>query len=181
MVTFTRPPQTMTTTETATSTVTTTLVLPCGLPVWNSSQSSSSEVPVLLMQPSSTAYVCVTYQSLWRGNSSEYQTQFPGFQNYQFGLSISKEQCSATGEETSCSPNAIHSFITSAAPSSIQLVGTTNYVYVVYSVTSLSNSTGFYDNSVPYLASCVTMPMAVGYAASRKVRKPQAWPSSPTA
>jgi hypothetical protein len=167
LIVFTRPPQTTTTTQTTTSTITTTVALPCDLPVWNSSQ-TSNEVPVLLMQPSSTGHICVTYQSAWKGNSSEYQKHYAGFQNIQFGLSISKEHCVATpGGGTSCAPVDFNSFVTSAVPSSIQLSGTTDYVTVVYTVISLSNSTGFYDNSAPYLASCRTMPMAVGYAASQ--------------
>jgi hypothetical protein len=41
-----------------------------------------------------------------------------------------------------------------------------DYVSVLYSVTALGNSTGFYDQSAPF-TNCYDFPMAVGYAASQ--------------
>jgi hypothetical protein len=54
----------------------------------------------------------------------------------------------------------------SALPSSIQPSASTNYVTVVYTVSALSNSTGFYDSSAPF-QHCSGMPMAVGYSAAQ--------------
>jgi hypothetical protein len=155
---------------TVTTTVTTTLIVPCSQPVWNGSniQDSSNDVPVLLMRPDSTGYVCVTYQTVWKGNASEYQSQYTGFQTYPFDLSIGQEHCfTSSGGGGGCTASISHSFITSALLSSIQLSGITDYFTIVYAVTALSNSTGFYDNSAPYLYSCNSMPMAVGYTASQ--------------
>lgn len=159
----------VTVTRTSTTTLTSTaLIQPCSDKVWSTNSSSTNfNVPVLLMQPESTAFICVTYQSIWEGNSSQYQSLFSGIGSYQFGLSISKEQCATSGGTTSCTANISHSFMVSASPNSIQVSGITDYATVIYTVNSLSNSTGFYDNSAPYLASCISMPMAVGFAASQ--------------
>ena len=154
-------------TSTVTVTTTTGLIQPCSDQVWSANSSSTNaDIPVLLMQPESTAFICVTYQSAWRGNPSTYQNLSLVFQSYQFGLSISREQCVTSGGGTACTQNISHSFIISAIPSSIELSGTTDYVTVIYTVNSLSGSTGFYDNSAPY-EYCGAMPMAVGYAATQ--------------
>ena len=139
---------------------------PCGESNWISTfppVSNSSLVPVFLMQPGSTATFCVTYQSLWQGNSSSYAADLFYKGASSFGLSISKEQCGAT---TGCSGVLSYSFVTSAYPSLFQPSAGTDYVTVVYTVRSLSNSTGFYDNGVPS-GDCDSWPMAIGYAASQ--------------
>lgn len=41
-----------------------------------------------------------------------------------------------------------------------------NYVTIVYIITALGNSTGFYSESAPWTG-CFGMPMAVGYSASQ--------------
>ena len=41
-----------------------------------------------------------------------------------------------------------------------------NFVTIVYVITALSNSTGFYDETAPWTG-CIGMPMAVGYSASQ--------------
>ncbi len=171
LVVFTRPPQTTTTTETTTSTITSTMILPCDLPVWNSSQTPSNEIPVLLMQPGSTAYVCVTYQSAWQGNQTLYNNETLNsslFTNgtYQFGLYIIKAHCVVNATEFGCDSSVSHSFTISATPGSIRPLATTSYVTVVYVVDALSNSTGFYDGSAPF-EYCYALPMAVGYPASQ--------------
>jgi hypothetical protein len=114
------------------------------------------------MQPDETAFICVTYQSAWQGNSSRYSNQYLANGTYQFAMAISKEHCATRG---SCNSTLSHSFVVSGFPSSIQPSAATDYVTVVYTVTALSNSTGFYDSSAPF-DYCVGMPMAVGYAAS---------------
>jgi hypothetical protein len=144
---------------------------PCGSGqlVWNSSSTLGVtyplRVPVLLMQPSSTAFVCVTYQSSWKGNV----TQFPGYGSPDvnhsqfiagFSLVVYKYLPSIS------QPIFSHNFITSADPSSIHFGDTTNYVDIFYTITALDNSTGFYDHSAQY--ACDTgMPLAVGYQASQ--------------
>ncbi len=139
----------------------------CNESVYNSNTTSTlKNVPVLVMQPGSTAYICVTYQSAWQGNSTQYHSQY--FQNdtYQFALSVSREDCVSSDGGTSCTGIISHSFATSASPSSITPSPTTNYVSVVYTITALANSTGFYDRSAPY-DYCTGMPMAVGYSPSQ--------------
>jgi hypothetical protein len=140
----------------------------CNEGVYNSSTSLSMQnVPVLLMQPGSTGYICVTYQSAWRGNSSQFSSQY--FQNdtYQFALSIGKENCvTSMGGGGTCTGTNSYSFAISASPGSIHPSPETNYVSVIYTVHALGNSTGFYDYSAPYLY-CGGMPMAVSYSQSK--------------
>jgi hypothetical protein len=154
----------------STTTVTTTLLQPCaGQVVWDVN-SSSSLVPVLLMQPNSTAYACVTYQTWWKGNASEITnsslSQFTGLWRF-YPFTVSNYVCTTQGQAgyVSCGPDVSNAFRTSIFPSSVQITEYTNYVTVLYTVTALSNSTGYYSNSVPY-EYCTSMPMAVGHPAS---------------
>lgn len=164
-----RQTQTVTTTvnRTATYTTTTTSIQPCGgQPVWNTN-SSSSTFPVLLMQPNSTGYACVTYQTAWKGNPAHVWNWIDLSTPYTFGpLEMSNEVCVPQNGGTACGPDVSDSFITTVYPESVQITGYTDYVTVLYTVTALSNSTGLYSNSVPY-EYCTSMPMAVGYAASQ--------------
>ena len=143
---------------------TTALLQPCaGQVVWNLN-SSSSTVPVLLMQPNSTAIACVTYQTWWKGNPSEITNSSPSqptgpYQFYPF--LVSNEACTANG----CGPIVSNAFMVGVFPTSVQLTEYTNYVEVLYIITALGNSTGYYSNSVPFEA-CSSMPMAVGHPAS---------------
>jgi DNA-binding transcriptional ArsR family regulator len=162
---------TATTTVTATRTVTTDLISPCNDQVWSASGLSvNSTVPVLLMRPDSTRYICVTYQSAWAGNSSQYASQYSGDTAYRFGLYIVTYNCVSGSTESGCTggwtPTISHSFGIDASPSLIQLTPYTDFVTVTYTVNAMSNSTGFYDDSAP-LGYCGAMPMAVGYAASQ--------------
>jgi hypothetical protein len=69
-----------------------------------------------------------------------------------------------TNPITSCTQTISHSFQISVLPNSIRPSASMDYVTVVYIVTALSNSTGFYDESAPWTG-CDGMPMAVGYSA----------------
>ena len=156
-------------TTTITATTTETQVLSCSgdQQVWSSTNSNdANSVPILLMRPDATSFICVTYQSFWAGNSSQYSQQFFANGTYDFALLIGKEHCTALNGGTECNTILSHSFIIGAFPSSIRPTAGTDYVTVVYAVTALSNSTGFYDNSAPY-EYCQSMPMAVGYSASQ--------------
>ncbi len=147
-------------TKTVTSTVT----------LWNVNSSAASGVPVLLMQANSTAYICVVYQSSWQGNPANFPNLGPPLfvdGIYRFGLSTSKGHCAPTaGGGTACTSTNSNSFMISALPSFIQPTATTDHVSVLYTITALGNSTGFYDSSAPF-DSCGGMPMAVGYTASQ--------------
>jgi hypothetical protein len=160
-------------TSTTEVTVATDLTSPCTEQVWNSTGLPAyAKTPVLLAQPGSTSFICVTYQSAWRGNASLYDaflSSSPFFfvnGTYQFGLGIWKEHCVNNSAGFSCSGFYSHSFEISALPGSIRPSAATDYVSVVYLVDSLTNSTGFYDDSAP-LGACGGMPMAVGYSASQ--------------
>jgi hypothetical protein len=166
---------TTTITRTSTTVVTVTAVPTqlCSESTWNSSSlytSNSSALPVFLMQLGSTATVCVTYQSVWQGNSSQYLTDSSYKGNYSFSFPIVVDQCGATSTTTSCSMTPSYppsfSFKIGEYPSSIQPSGSTDYVTVVYTITSLGNSTGFYYPAVT-IGDCDWLPMAVGYAASQ--------------
>jgi hypothetical protein len=118
------------------------------------------------MRPDSAGLVCVTYQSFWAGNATQYSQQFFINGTFDFAISISREHCTSLGGGIQCSTIRSHSFLTGAFPSSIRPTVDTDYVTVVYAIAAMSNSTGFYDNSAPY-EYCQTMPMAVGYSASQ--------------
>jgi len=155
------------TSTTVTKTITTGFIYPCSEQVWSASHNANiSTVPVLLMHPSSTAYICVTYESAWGGNATKYTTQDSS--TYRFGLLIHSYQCDS-GAAAGCTGGwsivLNHNFQISATPNLIQPVPETNFVTVVYTVQALSNSTGFYE-SAPF-DYCNSMPMAVGYTASQ--------------
>jgi hypothetical protein len=114
------------------------------------------------MQPGSTTTFCVTYQSEWQGNSSSYAAD-PFNGAYLFGIAIGNERCEATA---GCFGVLSNSFVISAYPSLFQPSAGTDYVTVVYTVSSLSHSSGFYDNAVPN-GDCGSWPMAIGYTASQ--------------
>jgi hypothetical protein len=149
---------------------------PCSNEVWNASSSNlgSEHVPVLLMRPNSTAYVCVTYQSAWQGNASLYQSNpiynsYPTLVNgsYQFvSFLVGKYKCVTSNGSTSCTETDSHSFTITALPASIRPAASMDYVTVVYVITALGNSTGFYDRSAPW-EGCSFIPMAVGYSATQ--------------
>ncbi len=152
--------------STSSETVTTSVPQSCSEDVYNSRTAMTMEnVPVLLMQPGSTGYICVTYQSVWEGNSSLYQKQYFVNGIYPFELSIGTESCTASGGGTGtyCAETVSHSFVITASPASIIPTPTMDYVSMVYTVTALGSSTGFYDRSAPY-ERCSGMPMAVGYS-----------------
>jgi hypothetical protein len=155
--------------KTVTTTLTQDGLCGSGQLVWNSSSTLGVtyplRVPVLLMQPGSTAYVCVTYQSSWKGNV----TQFPGYgvPNVNYSKFIAGFMLVVYKYEPGISdPIFSHDFITSAYPSSIHFGNTTNYVNIFYTITALDNSTGFYDHSAQY-ACDAGLPLAVGYKASQ--------------
>jgi hypothetical protein len=156
-------------TTTITASATETQMLSCtgDQQVWNSTSSTdANDVPVLLMRPDSTGFICITYRSFWAGNASQFAHQFFVNGTFDFGLLIGKEHCSALSGGTGCITILSRSFIIGAFPSSIRPTVDTDYVTVVYAVTARSNSTGFYDDSAPY-GYCQSMPMAVGYSASQ--------------
>jgi hypothetical protein len=159
---------TVTSTSTVTTTTTSTQELPCaGQQVWNSS-SPAGPVPVLLMQPNSTALLCVTYQSVWQGDATKFQ-QFAQSANtpYNFSLEVSKEHCGETGQNSfGCTSTVSHSFAIAAYPTSVQAAAATDYVTVLFVITALGNSTGFYDDAAPFQG-CSGTPLAVGYTASQ--------------
>src|SRR5438309_1732029 len=88
---------TRTTTFITSSTATTTLIPPCsGQQVWNSNEIEYRRLPVLLMRPNSSAYICVIYQSAWKGNVSMFQNLRFDNGTYQFHFVVSKEHCTTT-------------------------------------------------------------------------------------
>ncbi len=159
-----------TATSTGTVTVGPSLARLCNEQVWSAGSSQSNgEVPVLLMQPLSTAYVCVTYQSEWQGSANQYHSEYTSGGTDQLGLYMSPGHCmmvavGSNGESVSCAAGAPNPFMTSG-PFSFQPSAATDYVTVVFTVSSLGNSTGFYDYAPSN--SCGSMPMAVGYTASQ--------------
>jgi len=139
---------------------------PCpGVLAW-SIDSNQSTTPVLLMQPNTTADACVTYQTWWQGNPNY---NFTGSLGRPAGtwvfypFSVANEQCSPS--PYGCGPIISHAFRISVSPASVNYSVFTDYVTVLYTITALANSTGYYSNSVPYYA-CSSMPLAVGHSSS---------------
>ena len=166
---------TTTTTETITATVTGTSPQLCNDMVWNSSfpMPYAQKVPVLLMNASSTGYVCVVFQTAWQGNetlySSSYSNDYPLFGNgtYQFySYTPIQNVCTTANSSLSCTQAMSQSFEVTVLPSSVKLTPALNYVTAIFSITASDNSTGFYDEWAPWTG-CVGMPLAVGYSASQ--------------
>lgn len=127
----------------------------------------SPVVPVLLMQPRTTGFICVIYKSVSDGGIMPNAT---GLDGYLQGFSIEKSRCVTEGGGTGCSYRPSNAFETSGTRlnSTMPFVSNSSTIYigVVYSVTALSNATGFYTDSAPRLG-CGGFPMAVGYSASQ--------------
>lgn len=147
----------------------------CDNEVWNGSSVTpyDQHAPVLLVQPNSTGYVCVVYESAWHGNgtlfnSSSTYNSYPLLVNgsYQFyPFIVSNYNCDNSTNDTTCTQVISHSFIVNSTPSFIKPSANMTYVTVIYTVSALSNSTGFYDQSAPWTG-CIGMPLAVGYTSS---------------
>ena len=134
--------------------------------IWNT-QASASAVLILSMEPNSTAIACVIYQTPWRGNVSAIEglygsglvdntsTTFKLFSPFEWktGFSIGDWTCVQV-------PNALpgiceneyktSNFAVEASPTSVNVTASTDYVRVMYTITALSNSTGYYGNILPY-------------------------------
>jgi len=127
----------------------------------------SSTVPVLLMQPKTTGFICVLYKSVTDGGVTPNAT---GIDVYLQDFHIFKSQCATEGGGIGCSYRPSESFETSEVKlnSTTPFISNSTAVYVgvIYSVTALSNSTGFYTGSAPR-PGCGGLPMAVGHPASQ--------------
>jgi hypothetical protein len=123
--------------------------------------------PVFLLQPNSTVSVCVTYESSWHlfpnlyGNYSSFK-QGGAFPNGTYTFTGGVYKIIKLGNCSCYAGRISHSFTFTILPSVIYPTEGTVYVTVLYEITSLSNSTGFYDgiNPTDSLA-------AVGYSASQ--------------
>ena len=139
---------------------------PCpGVLAW-SSGSNQSTTPVLLMQPNTTADACITYQTWWQGNPNYNFTGSLGRPSGTwvfYPFSGANERCSPS--PIGCGPVVSNAFRISVSPASVNYSVFTDYVTVLYTITALANSTGYYSNSVPY-QTCSSMPLAVGHPAS---------------
>jgi len=127
---------------------------------WENSSLVVPVIPVLLMQPNTTGYICVTYQSV-SGSSPANANPLNGVWDVRYS------KCNANVCVTNVES---HSFVVgkSVLNSSLPFVSnaTVRYVSVIYSLTALGNSTGFYEHSAP-LGYCNQMPLAVGRSASQ--------------
>ncbi len=122
--------------------------------------SKNATIPILLMQPNSTATVCVTYQILSDWATYPNKDVYPeGIQH--FGLGISRY-----GKDT---PPDL--FRVKAIPTMVNFSGATNgsNFTIIYKIYAAPNSKGFYDYSVP-MGLCSSYALAVGYAATQVKR-----------
>jgi len=110
--------------------------------------------PILLLQPGSTAHLCVSY-FLPKGV-------------YDFRLGIATISCTKIQPNgTNCAYGVSHSFAISSLPASANL-NVSSYVTVLYAINSLDNSTGFYISPIPNPINwLVDTPLAVGYRVSQ--------------
>lgn len=117
---------------------------------------SSYPVPVLLMQPNTTAYMCV----VWLYPASNYSPSIlEGLPTSGIYIGMGNHPPSAFVTNGTI-PNSTSPFISNA---------TAHYVSVVYSITALNDSIGFYHQSAPLPGplNCDWLPMAVGYSFSQ--------------
>lgn len=137
----------------------------------NSTGPADANTPVLIMSPGTTALVCVTYQSLWQGNQTQFDQSgsilapYEVDGGYEFGpfFVASYSSCGSSG--LSCVQTISHSFLITSYPDFVSVSGSLDYVTILYTVNALANSTGLYGTSAPWMG-CLGMPMAVGYSAS---------------
>ncbi len=108
----------------------------------------------------------MTYQTTWAQNSTSYHEIAPAYQGAFWNLSLSVYLNTCTKGPGCVQSEISHSFQVSAYPSSVQLSPYLGYVTVVYQVTALSNSTGFYLYSVPN-QDCSSLSLAVGHTPSQ--------------
>ena len=114
------------------------------------------------MQPNTAGYVCVTYSAAWAEDPSTFNATVLGWEtllkngSYPFNLYFGD----SSGR---LAPNA---FNITAAPGSVRPSANVTSVTVLYRVAALSDSKGFYEDSVPY-GYCGSVPMAVGFSTSQ--------------
>jgi len=127
-------------------------------------------IPVLLMQPNSTATVCVTYQFLFDWASYPNKDVYPeGIAH--FGLGIGRNECKYYDESYyTCSykdtPPDLFRVI--AIPNQLNVTSATNSsnFTIIYKIYAAPNSKGFYDYSVPK-GYCGSYHLAVGYTGAQ--------------
>ena len=124
-----------------------------------------TSMPVLLMQPNTTGYVCVTYKAGWADNASQftYYSDFFKDRLFYFPTSIYKGTCTAANQSFGCFFQESRSFVVKTFPTAILPSASVGYVTVVYQVTASSDSTGFYDHT--FIMACESPRLAVGYSA----------------
>ena len=129
---------------------------------YGSNESSQSLFPVLLMQPNTTGYVCVTYQSAGGSTSADPNPLSAT------GLDVRYDTCNAAGFCGFWVQSRSFVITQSLLSSTLPFVGnaTVHYVSAIYSLTATDNSTGFYEESAP-LPPCNMMPLAVGEPAAQ--------------
>ena len=160
---------TTTSTSSTTATATTTLMATTQCPGSTTVQYQGipvnfSHMAVLLMQPNTTATVCVTYQGVWADNP---QLSLPSKNNsYSFFPSgVEKLTCVVTNLSAGCAAQESHSFEIFVNPAVIQEAASPDYVTVAYTILALPNATGFYDEA--FLRSCEAPRLAVGFGAAQ--------------
>jgi hypothetical protein len=114
--------------------------------------------PVLLMQPNSTATVCVTY------NFNIDWKSYPNKEIYPHGI---LETCCFVHMGKTHEPTLSNQFEVLATPPLYNVTGVYNgsNITVIYKIHAGSNSKGFYDTSIPF-GFCISYPLAVGYSPS---------------
>ncbi len=120
-------------------------------------KNDTATIPVLLMQPNSTATVCVTYQILldW--------ATYPNKDVYTKGIAHFALTIGRNGKHA---PPDL--FRVTAIPNMLNVTDATNHsnFTILYKIYATPNSKGFYDYSVPAFP-CESYPLAVGYAATQ--------------
>jgi len=132
-------------------------------PIALTSLSSPGAKPVILLQPGTSTQVCVTYQANWTL-----------IENYTFfkDAYFSSGQLPLTAEITNdvrianctCMTYVVsHSFSITVQPDSIYPTANMTQIAILYTITALSNATGFYD----HFSAAPGILLAVGYGASQ--------------
>ena len=145
--------------------------LPCGsaqlVPVIIHNYSNGTyAVPVLLMNPSSTMTVCVTYGSTPIPNGTYSYYMYSHVHTLNFSLFEIVHNIPCTPACSGTLGVVSHSFVTTTTPSHVPLNPYVSNFTMLYQITSLSNSTGFYEQAVP-APPCGRTPLVVGYKPSQ--------------
>ncbi len=132
-------------------------------------KSDFNTIPVLVIKPYSIGCAKITFTVDLRYDDPRFSTPWPRIAPVGEMFHIGKYNYTKNGNQFSVTPyDTLDSFQTAVIPETVDLANLpvgSNFT-VTYLIKPLSNSTGFYEHSVPKPV-CNTYPLAVGYDAAQ--------------